>query len=67
MEQITALENGRIKHVNSITIELHDSCDERYESLRDDDDAEWKEITKTLLLQLKAMIDSMHDDLQKSS
>jgi|TARA_R100000951_G_C2602485_1_gene168611 hypothetical protein len=63
MKHITSLEDERIKHVNAITNELHDSCDEIYESLIDHDYTHCKEITKTLILQLKSMIDSMDDDL----
>ncbi len=63
MEHLTSLENERIKHVNAIANELHDSCDEIYESLIDHDYIECKEITKKLILQLKSMIDSMDDDL----
>ncbi|MCP3698502.1 MAG: hypothetical protein GY920_08115 [Aliivibrio sp.] len=63
MKQTTSLENERIKHVNAITNELHDSCDEIYESLIDHDYTHCKEVAKTLILQLKAMIDSMDDDL----
>ncbi len=63
MEHLTSLENERIKHVNAITNELHDSCDDIYESLIDHDYIECKEITKKLILQLKSMIDSMDDDL----
>lgn len=63
MEHLTSLENERIKHVNAITNELHDSCDEIYESLIDHEYTHCKEITKKLILQLKSMIDSMDDDL----
>ncbi len=63
MERLTLLENERVKHVNTITKELHDSCDEIYESLIDHDYIECKEITKKLILRLKSMIESMDDDL----
>ena len=63
MKHITSLEDERIKHVNAITNELHDSCDEIYESLIDHDYNECKEITKKLILRLKSMIESMDDDL----
>jgi glutamine synthetase type III len=59
----TSLEKERIKHVNTLTNELHDSCDEIYESLIDHDYGQCKEVAKHLIFQLKLMIDSMEDDL----
>ena len=60
---ITSLENERIKYVNTIVNELHDSCDEIYESLIDHEYPECREISKNLILKLKSMIESMEDDL----
>jgi|TARA_R100000482_G_C5114325_1_gene142252 hypothetical protein len=60
---LTALEEERIKHVNLITGALHDSCDEIYESLIDRDYSACKTQAKSLILQLKNIIDSIEDDI----
>lgn len=60
---LTALEEERIKHVNLITGSLHDSCDEIYESLIDRDYSACKTQAKSLILQLKNIIDSIEDDI----
>ncbi|QDP47912.1 MAG: hypothetical protein GOVbin225_33 [Prokaryotic dsDNA virus sp.] len=63
MNKKTSLEQERITHVNILTNELHDSCDEIYETLIDHDYGQCKEVAKHLIFQLKLMIDSMEDDL----
>jgi hypothetical protein len=63
MKQISSLEQERLKHVNAVSNELHDSCDEIYESLVDHDYKACQLTAKKLILQLKSLIDSMDDDL----
>lgn len=61
--QATALEKERIRHVNLITGALHDSCDDIYESLMDRNYTACKSEAKSLILQLKTLIDSVDDDI----
>ncbi len=63
MKQISSLEQERLKHVNAVSNDLHDSCDEIYESLVDHDYEACQSTAKKLILQLKGLIDSMDDDL----
>lgn len=63
MNSNTSLEKRRIEHVNNLTNNLHDSCNEIYEALIDHDYEHCKIISKELILTLKDMIDSMEDDL----
>tara|TARA_R110000803_G_scaffold10308_4_gene31686 strand:- start:238 stop:429 length:192 start_codon:yes stop_codon:yes gene_type:complete len=63
MSKLSAYERERLKHINSVMLEIHSSADEIYESLVDREIEDLRRSTIELIGQLKDLLSSTEEDI----